>query len=57
MNQTLKKLELVDQEGYKLLEKSKGHESVMLYHILEAIRLIQMSSTVIYGYVQEDEEK
>ena len=53
----MKKVELVDKEGYKLLEKSKGHESVVLYHTLEAVRLIQMASTVIFGHVQEGEEK
>ena len=36
---------------FSLLEKSKGPENVILYHLGEIIRMIQMESTNIFGLV------
>jgi hypothetical protein len=41
----------LQKEIYILLEKKKGKDNVVLYHTGEAVRLIQMSTTVVFGLV------
>jgi phosphate uptake regulator len=48
------KKDLLTPKVYKLLEKSKGFENIVLYHTGEIIRMIQMSSTVSFGFVKEE---
>lgn len=43
--------ELIYKKGYSLLEKSKGKESIILYHLLSAIRRFYQANSPLAGIV------
>jgi len=51
------KIKFFSQKLYPLLEKKKGVDAVVLYHLGEITRLIQMSSTVVFGISVLSEDK
>lgn len=48
----VKRQQLLYQRLQKLLQTSSGFENVVLCHVSEIIRMIQMASTIIFGFTE-----